>query len=111
MAGGESDDGGRCCGDADGGGALLVKQCAIFAMTFGPAAAWASYIVLVGWYEAFYHSKDIVLWMRCAILLPYPFFVLFRRTAVRELEARCGLRVAYFCQLTLMQLAVAALLV
>lgn len=87
-----------------------MQQLAAFAMTFGPAAAVASYVALSGWYEQIYHNKEIVLWIRYAALLPVPITILCRQSG-NWFEQRCGTRTAYFIQLTLMQLVVAGLMV
>jgi len=88
----------------------LLERLAVFAMTFGPGAAVATYTSLFGWYQHQYEDRGVLVWMRLALFAPFPVMTMLQLRFDAYFDEKYGTEAMYLFRLVVMQLVVSLLM-
>jgi len=88
----------------------FLEKCAVFAMTFGPGCAVATYTTSFGWYQHEFHSREALVWMRMAVFTPFPLIKILQQRYDAYFDEVFTVRTAYLFRVVIMQLVVALLM-
>lgn len=97
--------------DAEQRAVSILQRLAVFAMTFGPGSAVATYTSLFGWYQQEYHNSEILVWMRLALFAPFPIVKMMQQRYDAYFDERYSTEATYLFRLVIMQVVVSILMI
>lgn len=88
----------------------ILQRFAVFAMTFGPGAAVATYTCLFGWYQQYYQNSEITVWMRLALFGPFLFVIVLQQCYDTYFDEVYSTEFMYLFRIVIMQAVVSVLM-
>jgi len=97
--------------DAQQSAVSILQRFAVFAMTFGPGSAVATYTSLFGWYQEEYHTREIIVWMRLALFAPFPVMKLMQQRYDTYFDEMYSTESMYLFRIVVMQVVVSLMMI